>query len=243
MVFKKRRPKSFPRLIIYAKVPRSGQVKTRIAAEIGNGRAAEIYRAMLSGFLARLRGLRRRWHMEIHFTPPDQEALLVPEVPPGIPRVPQADGDLGARLKASFASAFQAGRDPCVIIGTDSPDLPVRFIQEALDNLATHDVVVGPAKDGGYYMIGLRQPLPALFEGIPWSSPDVCQSTLRKAQQLGKTCYTTPQWTDVDTLADLEEFLVRTPEDVRTAKIQNRIRAAMQGLQRQAAPAVQQAGS
>ena len=242
---RRRRQKSIPRLIIYAKVPRSGQVKTRIAAEIGNGRAAEIYRAMLSGFLARLRGLRRRWHMEIHFSPPDQESLLVPEVPPGIPRVPQVDGDLGARFKASFGAAFQAGRDPCVIVGTDSPDLPVRFLQEALDQLAAHDVVVGPAKDGGYYLIGLRAPLPALFEGIPWSSPDVCQATLRKAQQLGKTCYTTPEWSDVDTLKDLEEFLARAPEDVRTAKIQNRIRAAMQGakLQSAAAPAAQQAGS
>ena len=241
---KKRRLKSIPRLIIYAKVPRSGQVKTRIAAEIGNGRAAEIYRAMLSGFLARLRGLRRRWHMEIHFTPADQETLLVPEVPPGVPRIAQVDGDLGARLKASFASAFQAGRDPCVIVGTDSPDLPVRFLQEALDQLAAHDVVLGPARDGGYYLIGLRAPLPGLFDGIPWSSSEVCQATLRKAQQLGKTCYTIPEWSDVDTLKDLEDFLARAPEDVRTAKIQNRIKAAMAGLQRAAgAPAAQQAGS
>lgn len=242
---RKRHQKSIPRLIVYAKVPRSGQVKTRIAGELGNGRAAEIYRAMLSGFLARLRGLRRRWHMEIHFTPPEQESLLVPEVPPGIPRLPQADGDLGARLQHSFASAFRAGRDPVVIVGTDSPDLPVRFLQEALDQLATHDAVVGPARDGGYYLIGLRAPVPALFEGIPWSSPDVCQATLRKAQQLGKTCYTTPEWSDVDTLQDLEEFLARAPEDVRTAKIQNRIRAAMQGVQRATAtpPAAQQTGS
>ena len=227
---KRRRQKSTPRLIVYAKVPRSGHVKTRIASEIGNGRAAEIYRAMLSGFLARLRGLRRRWHVEIHFTPADQETLLVPEVPPGLPRVPQVDGDLGARLKASFASAFQQGRDPCVIIGTDAPDLPVRFLQEALDQLATHDVVLGPAKDGGYYLIGLRQPMPALFDGIPWSGPEVCKTTLQKAQQIGKTCYTTPEWSDVDTLADLEAFIARPPEDVRTAKIQNRIRAALQGV-------------
>lgn len=242
----RRRPrKSIPRLIVYAKVPRSGQVKTRIAAEIGNGRAAEIYRAMLSGFLARLRGLRRRWHMEIHFAPQDQESLLVPEVPPGIPRVPQANGDLGARLTHSFAHAFQAGRDPVVIVGTDSPDLPVRFLQEALDQFATHDVVVGPAKDGGYYLVGLRAPLAGLFEGIPWSSPEVCQATLRRALELGKTCYTTPEWSDVDTLQDLEEFLARAPEDVRTGKIQNRIRAAMQGAQRTTAapPAAQPAGS
>lgn len=242
---RRRRQKSIPRLIVYAKVPRSGQVKTRIATTIGNGRAAEIYRAMLSGFLARLRGLRRRWHMEIHFTPPEQESLLVPEVPPGIPRVPQVDGDLGARLKHSFATAFQASRDPVVIVGTDSPDLPVRFLQEALDQLATHDVVVGPSKDGGYYLIGLRAPAPQLFEGIPWSSPDVCRETLRKAQQLGKTCYTTPEWSDVDTTQDLAEFLARTPEDVRTAKIQNRIRAALQGAPAAAAtpPADKQAAS
>lgn len=239
---KRRRQKSTPRLIVYAKVPRSGHVKTRIAAEIGNGRAAEIYRAMLSGFLARLRGLRKRWHVEIHFTPADQEPLLVPEVPPGIARVPQIDGDLGARLKASFGSAFQQGRDPCVIIGTDSPDLPVRFLQEALDQLATYDVVLGPAKDGGYYLIGLRSPLPQLFDGIPWSGPDVCTLTLQKAQQIGKTCYTTPEWSDVDTLADLEAFIARPPEDVRTAKIQNRIRAALQGVKLgERAPAVQTA--
>lgn len=234
---KRRRQKSTPRLIIYAKVPRSGQVKTRIAAEIGNGRAAEIYRAMLSGFLARLRGLRRRWHVEIHFTPADQESLLVPEVPPGIQRVAQVDGDLGERLKHSFATAFTAGRDPVVIIGTDSPDLPVRFLQEALDQLASHDVVVGPAKDGGYYLIGLRAPMPSLFDGITWSGPEVCKTTVQKVQQLGKTCYTTPEWSDVDTLADLEEFIARPPEDVRTAKIQNRIRAALQGAVRAGAEA------
>jgi uncharacterized protein len=240
---KRRRQKSTPRLIIYAKVPRSGQVKTRIAAEIGNGRAAEIYRAMLSGFLARLRGLRRRWHVEIHFTPADQEQLLVPEVPPGIQRIPQVEGDLGARLKHSFATAFQASRDPVVIIGTDSPDLPVKFLQEALDQLASHDVVVGPAKDGGYYLIGLRSPMPALFDGIPWSGPEVAKTTLQKVRELGKTCYTTPEWSDVDTLADLEEFIARPPEDVRTAKIQNRIRAALQGAVRSGAEAPARANS
>jgi rSAM/selenodomain-associated transferase 1 len=227
---RKRRDRYTPRLIVYAKAPKPGQVKTRLARAVGNGRAAEIYRAMLSGFLARLRSVKRRWHVSIHYTPADQETLLVPDVPQDVPRLPQCAGDLGARLKASFASAFAAGRDPCVICGTDSPDLPIAYLEEAIEELSSHDVVLGPTQDGGYYLVGLRAHLPQLFDGIPWSTEDVFRTTLSRAQALGRTVHTTPAWHDVDTLEDLREFLARDPGDPRTARIQNRVRATIQSL-------------
>ncbi|MBI4860897.1 MAG: glycosyltransferase [Candidatus Riflebacteria bacterium] len=248
-----------PRLILFAKVPLKGQVKTRIAQSVGKGRATEICRAMLSGFIARLRSLKRKWQVELHFTPRDQEALLAPDVPPWLIRVPQVEGDLGARMAAAFANAFacrtesrdepsgrfnrgprgahgsrQADRNapvPCIICGTDIPDMPVTHILEAREKLTTCDLVVGPGTDGGYYLIGLRRPVPQLFENIPWSTPDVLSITMERARALNLVCHTLPAWTDIDTMEDVQAFLDRPPLDVRVGRIQSRIRATLQGVE------------
>jgi rSAM/selenodomain-associated transferase 1 len=234
---RKRHVKVVPRLILFAQVPRSGQVKLRLAEVVGKGRAAEIYRAMLSGFVARLRSLRRKWKIEIHYTPADQEALIIPEVPPGLARVAQAEGDLGARLTVAFTQAFSTSRDPVLIGGTDCPDLPIQYMEEACEKLSAHDVALGPAREGGLYLVGLRRPIPQLFEGIDWSARDVFRLTLQKAKSLGLSCYVAPEWGEVETFVDVQGMLERDASDPRTAKIQNRIRAALQGFSAPAEPA------
>jgi len=227
---RKRRVRIIPRLIIFTKVPRPGEVKTRVAATVGKGRAAEIYRAILSGFIARLRPLRRKWQVEIHYSPADQEFYLIPDVPLTIPRIPQCDGDLGARLTAAFAAAFNVRRDPVVICGTDSPDIPIPHIRDAVDKLSQYDVVLGPCTDGGFYLVGLARPTPGLFDGIEWSTPKVLEMTRQKAQALGLSCHLLPEWQDLDTVEDVLAFLAKAPTDPRVKRIQNRIRATLQGV-------------
>lgn len=220
------RRNSRPRLIVYATAPEAGRVKIDIAATLGKRRAAEVYRAILAGFFARLRSLLRSWHVEIHFRPADKESLLLPEIAQDFPRVPQLDGNLGARLSHSFATAFGTDPRPVVIVGTDCPDLPIHFLHTAQHQLATHDAVVGPCADGSLYLLGLRAPVAGLFEGISGSSR-LGDAAVKQLEVLGKSCYRTPEWRDVDTMADIEAFLARSPEDRRVAKMQNRIRATL----------------
>ena len=125
-------------------------------------------------------------------------ALLVPLAPPNVRWAEQAGGDLGARMACVPA--------PCLILGADSPHLPLSLLSAALAAVPLHDVVLGPAEDGGYFLIGLRAPQPALFDGIAWSTETVLAQTLARADALGLTVHQTPPWYDLDTPADLRRL-------------------------------------
>ena len=98
-------------------------------------------------------------------------------------------------------------RAPCLILGTDSPHLPLAVLHQALNALNIYDVVLGPAEDGGYYLIGLSKPCPALFEGIAWSTDQVLAQTLACAQSQALTAHLLPSWYDIDTVADLRRLM------------------------------------
>ncbi len=156
------------------------------------------------------------WQLEIHFTGGslvDMQIWLGPQ----LAYVPQSTGDLGQRLQAGFQHGFshaQAGGADAgngteskevriVAIGSDCPELSSAHIQSALQQLSRHDVVLGPAQDGGYYLIGLRSPCPALFQSINWSTSVVLQQTQAKAQQLGLSVAQLPMLSDIDRPEDL----------------------------------------
>jgi hypothetical protein len=127
----------------------------------------------------------------------------------------QVGEDLGARMVQAFTTMFERGYKHVLIVGTDVPSLPLTHYQQALSLLANHDVVLGPAQDGGYYLIGLTQAVPELFVGIPWSTDQVLTLTKQKANKLGLKTALLPEWRDIDTIDDLQALI---DENVRAMK-------------------------
>ncbi len=196
-------------LVIFAREPVPGQVKTRLASSIGDHAAAELYEAMLQDVLKAVRQLNAV--NTVVFWACEEESLpLLAERYRCCARR-QSPGDLGQRMQAAFEEMFANGFELCCIIGSDAPDLPFSYILEAYQLLAAQqtDVVFGPSRDGGYYLLGLRQLWPQLFANIPWSTVDVLKQSLAAARDSGLTAALLPEWQDIDTLEDLHAFRKR----------------------------------
>ncbi|HEU5312098.1 MAG TPA: TIGR04282 family arsenosugar biosynthesis glycosyltransferase, partial [Candidatus Eisenbacteria bacterium] len=110
----------------------------------------------------------------------------------------QSEGDLGHRLRSAFAALRSRGAERVVAIGTDTPHLDPDLVVNAFEALGTHDLVIGPAEDGGYYLIGMREPADGMFESIAWSTPTVLDSTLERARALGHSVEMLPRSYDID---------------------------------------------
>ena len=193
-------------LIIFARKPVPGRVKTRLAQDVGDQAAADLYAAMLDDVLenaANLEGIRT-----MAFWATDGDTNL-PLPAAKVESFVQSGMDLGERMAAAFESAFASGMEACCIIGTDSPDLPVEYISKAFDHLDNDEVdaVFGPAEDGGYYLLGLKQWWPGLFQNIPWSTEVVLESSLKRAGELGLRTALLPIWYDLDEMKDLRRLL------------------------------------
>ncbi len=187
---------------IFAKAPRAGRVKTRLAAEIGPSGAADVYRRMGRQVVT---ATARAGQRTIVWFTPAREGQFVREWLEGLGGIelrPQSGGSLGARLVHAFAQHFAEGAERVVVIGTDCPAVDRRLVTEAFSVLGEHDVVIGPALDGGYYLIGLSAPAPALFRGIPWSTRTVAAQTRARARALGLSCHLLQVLRDVDTARD-----------------------------------------
>lgn len=195
-------PVAADRLIVFVKAPRVGFVKTRIAEALGAEAAAAVYRTLVERVLANLAGLSE---VELRFAPDDARLEIEPWLRRGWRAWPQGEGNLGARLQRAFAEAFVAGARR-VVVGSDCPDVCAEDIREAWQALATADVVLGPANDGGYWLIGLAQPQPRLFADMPWSTAGVFRQTLERARALGLRVAQLRQLADVDTAADWQAF-------------------------------------
>lgn len=185
-------------LLIFTKNPVLGKVKTRLAATVGDAEALRIYRLLLEKTRrAALDVEVGRWLFYSDFVEPDDDW---PET--YFQKKLQAGHDLGERMENAFRQAFASGAGKVVIIGCDCPDLNGVLLQEAFQRLNEADFVLGPATDGGYYLLGMRQLEPALFRGIAWSTDAVRAETLKKMQAAGKTCFLLPELADVDTEED-----------------------------------------
>jgi len=114
----------------------------------------------------------------------------------------QPEGDLGCRMAAFFAGVFQRGAAQAVLLGTDSPTLPLSYISSAFEQLEEVDLVLGPATDGGYYLIGLSRNIPSIFENMNWSRPDLLANTVERLRGSSYRLGLLPPWYDVDTLDD-----------------------------------------
>src|SRR5436309_2445791 len=145
------------KLIVFVRAPELGKVKTRLAKAIGDQRALAAYEEMLGRLFVNLQAVAQ---VELRCTPDDASASLRAWLQPGWQRKPQGAGDLGEKLKRSFDESFQEGFERVVIIGSDAPEVSRRDVELAWHHLGNHDVVLGPAKDGGYWLIGLRKAQP-----------------------------------------------------------------------------------
>jgi rSAM/selenodomain-associated transferase 1 len=187
-------------VILLAKDPQPGFSKTRLAAAIGAEAAARLSDTFLRHSISLARRQARRLY--VSFAPAaarETFEALAPEAR----LFAQPDGDLGRRLLHAFDTALADGARQPVLIGSDSPTLPSHLLRVAQRLLQTHDVVLGPAEDGGYYMIGMNAPHAVLFHDIDWSHDAVLQQTLSRAAVGGLTVATLPYWYDIDTAQDL----------------------------------------
>ncbi len=196
-----------PAVAVMAKVPGVSSVKSRLHAVLTAERATELYRCFLMDRLDAVAGLPAVSPV-VAFTPVEAESLMRTLTPRDFRLVPQRGADLGERLSTLLAGLLEDGHAGAIAIDSDSPTLPMAYVAGAAKILAegVHDVVLGPCEDGGYYLIGLRSPQPHLFEGIPWSTDAVLDTTLEKAHDRGLSVHILPRWFDVDTEADLNRL-------------------------------------
>ena len=193
-------------LIIFVKAPRIGTVKTRLAAVIGETEACAAYRELTETLVSRLEGLPT---VELRFSPDDAGPEIKPWLLAGWRSNPQGPGDLGDRLDRAFANAFAGGANQVVIIGSDCPHVTKRDVTDAWVALETNDLVLGPARDGGYWLIGLNSQQPLLFNQMAWSTPSVLQETVARARQSDFGIKLLRELADIDTASDWFDFLAQ----------------------------------
>ncbi len=196
-------------LLVFAKTPISGTVKTRMAPRLSADQCLELHRGLVRYTLSAVAG----WDIPgLHRFALFTEKLLggfKHLVPPNV-QVDFQDGiDLGARMASALNEKWCEGYSKIVIIGTDSPLLERSDIESAIKILDNHQVVIGPTADGGYYLIGFSALAPSVFFDIDWGTPRVYQQTLKRIRQLALTCGSMRESFDLDTPEDLEEFVQR----------------------------------
>lgn len=198
---------------MFVRRPEPGFTKTRLAATIGDVAAAELYAAFVKDLLDRNSTVADRFVLAA--TPNDEATTswALSQISESADLVFQPAGDLGKRIDWFFQLAASEGADRTILIGSDSPDLPPELIRLAFEKLQEVDLVIGPATDGGYVLIGLRSPHPGLFGGIRWSSSMTLHDTVFAARRLGLSVELLSPWYDIDVIENLGtlQALQQTP--------------------------------
>ena len=197
-------------LVVVAKAPEPGKVKTRLTPQLSPEEAAALYGCFLQDRISAVSTL-DGIDLAIAFTPDNAGDAFAGFAKNGLKLFPQKGGDLGERLNNIFLDRFSEGYDSVAVVDSDSPDLPAEIMLDSFDRLHTGhaDVVLGPCMDGGYYLVGMRRPHPGLFDDIPWSTGAVLERTMSKAERLRLRTDLLPVWSDLDTFEDLVAFYSR----------------------------------
>jgi rSAM/selenodomain-associated transferase 1 len=189
-------------IIIFQKKPERGKVKTRLAKSIGDKKAVEVYRYLLDHTHQQVALLNVTVFV---FFEKEVQAEFLPNN--NYHSAIQSKGNLGERMKAAFQEIFDQRYQKAVIIGTDCMELEAEILKEALHSLEFHDLVIGPAKDGGYYLLGMKKVHPALFESKSWSTATVFSDTMEEAACLGLRVDVLQRLSDVDIYEDLDKTI------------------------------------
>lgn len=178
-----------------------GKVKTRLAKSLGNQKALHIYQQLVRFTRDITKAIaveKQVWYSSfIEINDPVFKGDYLANI--------QCEGDLGERMKEAFSQAFSSGAEQVIIIGSDCGELDERTIRLAFEALKTNDVVIGPAIDGGYYLLGMNDFYPELFESIEWSTNSVYFQTRERMNQMQLSCFELPVLSDVDTAEDWEK--------------------------------------
>ncbi|NIS60731.1 MAG: DUF2064 domain-containing protein [Proteobacteria bacterium] len=191
-------------LIIFTRYPEPGKAKTRLIPSLGSNGAAGLQRRMTEHTLTVARQLHgyRPVSIEVHYEGGSKH-LMERWLGRDLPSRPQGSGNLGERMLRAFHEAFQRGMERVVLVGTDIPGITARTLLQAFESLGSKDMVLGPCRDGGYYLIGLRQTFPQLFVDIPWGTERVLEMTKKVADDLGISAVLLETLEDLDRPEDL----------------------------------------
>ena len=193
------------RLLYFVKYPEPGKVKTRLARTIGHEAAAALYRKLAEKNFRVLQSLKNsKFETCVVFDPPEAELQIRTWLKGNnCVYLAQRGVDLGERLANAFQSAFEGGAGKAMAIGSDTLDFKSQFIEQTSELLDSKEVVIGPAKDGGYYLVGLSRPEFFIFKDIPWSTPGVLPVTLKRVEECRLTWGLLPELEDLDEPKDL----------------------------------------
>jgi rSAM/selenodomain-associated transferase 1 len=195
-----------PRLVVFAKAPQPGSAKTRLIPALGAEGAAALAGRMLDHALAQAL-VADAGPVELCMNPaPGDPAWETTAIPAAVSRTGQGDGDLGERMARAVRRVTAEDGRPVLLMGSDCPALTADLIREAARQLRTHDAVLLPVADGGYVLIGLKSPCPALFDRMPWSTASVAAETLSRMAALGLKVWRGPLLRDIDEPADLAQL-------------------------------------
>ncbi len=193
-------------IIVFLRAPEKGRVKTRLAREVGENKALDLYKAFVQTTLLAVE--RSGMDHRICFFPIDKQALVEDWLGPDHAYMPQRGNDLGQRMCNALSAVFDQGATKAILVGTDIPDINARHLLEAMDLLNQKQVVIGPSLDGGYWLIGFQRGgfCPDLFLQVDWGTQTVFSSTLEKCKTAKLSLGLLPALQDIDTLEDLQTF-------------------------------------
>jgi rSAM/selenodomain-associated transferase 1 len=195
-------------IIIFTKLPVEGKVKTRLAKSMGNKFAVSFYKVCAEHTFKELGKLKETGSELFLFCPEENEIEQVMQwAGNNFNYNFQQGNDLGLKMYNAFNTVFKRGYKKVIIIGTDAPDVSMKIMQSAISVLNDHSVVIGPANDGGYYLLGFKSKLIDLFSGIEWSTNSVFDNTIEKLNNAKVNYFVLDELIDIDTLEDLQNWL------------------------------------
>ena len=200
-------------LVIFIRFPHPGKVKSRLARTLGAENATVFYQLCAQQIARELDRVPGEVKKYLSYSDNSDKDDIRHWVGSRFRLIPQAEGDLGQRLEQSFRSFLEGVSGKAIIMASDVPDLSTDIMNDAVSALDNHDLVIGPCNDGGYYLIGMKQPHGELFKGISWSTDKVLEQTLTIAGEQGLSVFSLITLRDIDTGDDLEE-LVRSSEGI-----------------------------
>lgn len=189
-------------LIIFCKAPIGRIVKTRLSPPLSESQRLKLYLYLLEKNIKTLGNLPFTDTI-LYYTPPEGSRLFERY---GLKGFPQSGKNLGDRMYNALVDTFSHGYKRCVIVGVDLPEMSGEIVINAFSALDDADLVIGPALDGGYYLIGMKKPMKEIFEDIPWSTSNTLKATLKKAESIGLSFHLTQPLSDLDTPEDLKRF-------------------------------------
>jgi uncharacterized protein len=205
-------------LAIMAKQPVVGKTKTRLCPFLSAQEATQLYEALLLDTMGLAGWLGATVDLAVAVSPPESRAYFERIAPPGVKILLVAGADIGECLEQTLGALFAAGYQKALALNSDGPDLPLAYLQKAIQLLDQADIVLGPCLDGGYYLVGMRQLYGGIFRDIAWSTEKVFAQTLGRAVELNLTVALTPPWYDIDIPQDLlrleAELLSEKPENL-----------------------------